>query len=212
MKQIVAFLLAAMLCVSLFAACGKQTEEVPETTPPDKEESIPNRAEDDLEKDKNNIKDDAESIMDEMNPNKDGNQLKAGVSLEDIVMKLGEKLGITMPTNLDDATLRDVFGIQPDWLEDYYGEYSAANTSADHLLAFKVKEDHKKEVKEALEQRREAMIQSFEEGLLEQLEKARNATIVEKGNYLFFIIAGDVQNGADKEVNRAKEIIDSYFE
>jgi len=29
---------------------------------------------------------------------------------------------------------------------------------------------------------------------------------------VFFVIAGDVQNDADKEANKAQDIIDSFFE
>ena len=142
----------------------------------------------------------------------ENNTLKNDATLESIVMKLGEELGINMPKKLDEETLKNTFDIQPEWVEEYYGEYSAANTSADHLLAFKVKEGHIEDVRKALEQRRDSIIKGFENSLLKELEKARNATIVEKGNYLFFVIAGDSGENADKDVNRAKEIIESYFE
>ena len=213
MKQILAFLLAAVMCMSFLTACGRNKTNDMQDTPPVTEEPIPSvpSTPDEKNPDKETIddkKDNPESIPDAMS----GMMLKADATLEDVVMKLGEKLGISMPTKVDDSTLKDVFGIEPEWIEEYYGEYSAANTSADHLLAFKVKDGHVEDVKKALEARREAIIQGFEESLLEQLEKARNATIVEKGNYVFFVIAGDVQNDADKEANKAQDIIDSFFE
>lgn len=211
MKQFLAFLLAAVMCMSILTGCGRnKTNDMQETTPPVTEEptpSVPSTPED-PSTDASDEKENPESIPDTMS----GMMLKANTTLEDIIMKLGEDLGISMPTKVDDSTLKDVFGIDPEWIEEYYGEYSAANTSADHLLAFKVKEGHVEDVKKALEARREAIIQGFEESLLEQLEKARNATIVEKGNYVFFVIAGDVQNDADKEANKAQDIIDSFFE
>ena len=213
MKQILAFLLAAVMCMSFLTACGRNKTNDTQDTPPLTEEPTPSvpSTPDEKNPDKETIddkKDNPESIPDAMS----GMMLKADATLEDVVMKLGEKLGISMPTKVDDSTLKDVFGIEPEWIEEYYGEYSAANTSADHLLAFKVKDGHVEDVKKALEARREAIIQGFEESLLEQLEKARNATIVEKGNYVFFVIAGDVQNDADKEANKAQDIIDSFFE
>ena len=213
MKQILAFLLAAVMCMSFLTACGRNKTNDMQDTPPVTEEPTPSvpSTPDEKNPDKETIddkKDNPESIPDAMS----GMMLKADATLEDVVMKLGEKLGISMPTKVDDSTLKDVFGIEPEWIEEYYGEYSAANTSADHLLAFKVKDGHVEDVKKALEARREAIIQGFEESLLEQLEKARNATIAEKGNYVFFVIAGDVQNDADKEANKAQDIIDSFFE
>ncbi len=208
MKQILALLLAAVMCVTMFTACGRnKTDRNQSTTPPVTEDTTPPVPETTVPE-REPAKENPDSIPDTMT----NVMLKADATLEDVVMKLGETLGIAMPTKVDDSTLKDVFGIDPAWIEEYYGEYSAANTSADHLLAFKVKDGHVEDVKKALEARREAIIQGFEESLLEQLEKARNATIIEKGNYVFFVIAGDMQNDADKEANRAKDIIESYFE
>ena len=213
MKQILALLLAAVMCMSLLTGCRRNNvNNNQNTTPPATENNnpmVPDEAEPNKETTKEDEKRNPESVPEN---SLTGAVLRAGTKLEDIIMDLGEDLGITMPQKLDEANLRDVFGIQPEWIEEYYGEYSAANTSADHLLAFKVKEGHMEDVKKALENRRQAIADSFEQSLLEQQEKARNATIVEKGNSVFFVIAGDVQAGADKEVNRAKEIIESYFE
>ncbi len=213
MKQILALLLAAVMCMSLLTGCRRNNvNNNQNTTPPATENNNP-MVPDEAEPNKETTKEDEKRNPDSVPENSlTGAVLRAGTKLEDIIMDLGEDLGITMPQKLDEANLRDVFGIQPEWIEEYYGEYSAANTSADHLLAFKVKEGHMEDVKKALENRRQAIADSFEQSLLEQQEKARNATIVEKGNYVFFVIAGDVQAGADKEVNRAKEIIESYFE
>lgn len=228
MKQILALLLAAVMSLTLFTACGKkQMDNNQNSTPPANQNPS------------NSIMDEVENMTDEMmgsgsdtnsensnsneqnnssmnngsdNNSMEKNKLKSDATLESIVMKLGEELGINMPKKLDEETLKNVFAIQPEWVEEYYGEYSAANTSADHLLAFKVKEGHIEDVKKALEQRRESIIKGFENSLLKELEKARNSTIVEKGNYLFFVIAGDSAEQSDKDVNRAKEIIESYFE
>ena len=213
MKQILALLLAIVMCVTMLTGCRRTNmDKNNQTTTPPMTENTPSTTPEQTKPDDNTTGDDKKDPMDMMDDMMTGNKLKADATLEDIVMELGTKLGITMPTKLDETNLKDVFGIEPDWVDEYYGEYSAANTSADHLLAFKVKKDHIDDVKKALEERRTAITDGFEQSLLEELEKARNATIVEKGEYLFFVIAGDVQNGADKEVNKAKEIIDSYFE
>lgn len=210
MKQILALLLAAVMCMSLMTGCRRNNNSNnDQNATPDMEESVP-PATMPPESEEENKADNSEKE----NPDSPiGNMtLKAQTTLEDIVMKLGEELGISMPTRLDDASLKETFGIEPEWIEEYYGEFSAANTSADHLLAFKVREKHMEDVRNALESRRDAIVKGFEASLTEEMDKARNATIVEKGPYLFFVIAGDMGAEMDKEVNRAQEIIDSYFE
>ncbi len=214
MKQFLALLLATVMSMSLLTGCRRNDNNSSNNndqnaTPPTNEETVPPQttpSEDEAENGK--------PETDNANPDSSigGMTLKAESTLEDIVMKLGEEMGISMPTKLDDASLKETFGIEPEWIEEYYGEFSAANTSADHLLAFKAKEDHIEDVKKALEARRDAIAKGFEASLTEEMDKARNATIVEKGPYLFFVIAGDANADMDKEVNRAQEIIDSYFE
>lgn len=211
MKQILALLLAAVMSMSLLTGCRRNnnSNNNESTTPPSNEETtLPETTPPET------TTPDDEDAADKVNPDSPigSMALKAETTLEDIVMKLGEEMGISMPTKLDDASLKDTFGIEPEWIEEYYGEFSAANTSADHLLAFKVKEDHMDDVKKALETRRDDIVKGFEASLTEEMDKARNATIVEKGQYLFFVIAGDSGSNMDEEVNRAEEIIDSYFE
>ncbi len=215
MKQILALLLAAVMTMSVLTGCSmNDTDKNQTTTPPANEQTTPPVTEETKPSETPNgtDKENPESVPDNMLDDMKEGVLKAETTLEDIIMKLGETMGITMPTKLDETTLKDTFGIDPSWVEEYYGEYAAANTSADHLLAFKVKDGHMEDVRKALEARREAIIQGFEESLVAELDKARNATIVEKGNYLFFVIAGNASGDLDKEVNRAQELIESYFE
>lgn len=203
MKNLLALLLAAALCASALTACGRKKDNSNMTpAPPATEDKKPD--------------DDAEKPGKDTNPMPDMNSdsnvvLKEGTKLEDIILKLGEELGIAMPRKLDDDTLKNVFGINPEDLEEYYGEYSVVDTSADHLFVFKVKDGKKDAVIKALEDRKAAVVKNFEQNLPDQLEKAQNAQIIEKGPYVFFIIAGDSEKGIDKEMERAQEIIDRYF-
>lgn len=137
--------------------------------------------------------------------------LKDGTKLEDIVVKLGEELGIAMPEKLDDTTLKDAMGINREDVEEYYGEYSVVNVSSDHIIAVKAKKGKSEAVKMALEERKKSVEKNFEQYLVDQLDKAKAGKVIQKGDYLFLVIAGDVEKGADKEIQRAEEIIDSYF-
>ena len=127
-------------------------------------------------------------------------------------MQLGEELGITMPEKLDESSLKEVFGVDPADIEEYYGEYSAVNTSADHIIGLKVKDGKVDAVRQALEARKEEIVKNFEEYLPDQYEKAQAGQIIQKGNYLFLVIAGDSEKGYDSEMDRAQKIVNGYFE
>ena len=45
-----------------------------------------------------------------------------------------------------------------------------------------------------------------------EYDKAQAGKIIEKGNYLFLVIAGDSTKGYDREMQRAEQIIDGYFQ
>lgn len=137
--------------------------------------------------------------------------LAEGTKLDDIVMKLGEELGITMPEKVDDTTLVDIMGLNKDDVEEYYGEYAVVNTSADNIIAIKANEGKADTVKKALEERKNAVVKNFEQYLPEQLDKAKAGKVIQRGNYVFLVIAGNSEKGMDNEIKRAEEIIDSYF-
>ena len=54
--------------------------------------------------------------------------------------------------------------------------------------------------------------ENFKEYLPDQYDKAQAGKIIEKGNYLFLVIAGDSTKGYDREMQRAEQIIDGYFQ
>ena len=205
MKKLFALVLAMALSFTALTGCGRNNNDKnnnttpPSATTPDKEN--PNMPpENNPDKKDETLGEKVEDVV-----------LSAGATLEDIVVKLGEEMGIAMPQKLDDETLKDVFNIDPADIEEYYGEYSVVNTSSDHIIAVKVKEGRMDDVKKAFEERRDSVVKDFEQYLPDQLEKAKNASIIEKGPYLFFVIAGDAEKGIDKEITRIKEIIEGYF-
>lgn len=198
MKKMTSLLLAALLTASVFAGCSE------------------NGRVGQLEKDaKTRTEEDMSSGMDtakEMMENEQGMIMAAGSRLQDVIMQLGEELGITMPEKLDESSLKEVFGVDPADIEEYYGEYSAVNTSADHIIGLKVKDGKVDAVRQALEARKEEIVKNFEEYLPDQYEKAQAGQIIQKGNYLFLVIAGDSEKGYDSEMDRAQKIVNGYFE
>ena len=219
MKRTAGVTLAALLLLSSLAGCGERgsVNQRGRSGGEIVQDSI-DRTENDVKKGadtvkragenaantvEDGVKNGADAVGD-LVEQEEGMLMAAGSRIQDVVMKLGEELGITMPEKLDEAALKDVFGLNPADIEEYYGEYSAVNTSADHLIGVKVKEGKVDTVRKALAARKEQVLKN----LPEYLPAGR---IIEKGNYLFLVIAGDSEKGYDEQMNRAEEIIGGYF-
>ena len=216
MKKITGLALVAVLTMSLLAGCAEdgmigQVERDGRNVIEEGAQDAKNAANDA----KNAVEDAADDTADatgDMMENAQGMMMAAGSRIQDVIMELEENLGITMPEKLDQQSLQEVFGLNPDDIEEYYGEYSAVNTSADHIIGVKVKDGKVDEVKSALESHKQEIVDNFEEYLPDQYDKSQAGKIIQKGNYLFLVIAGDSEKGYDSEMNRAQHIIDGYFE
>ena len=212
MKKITGLALVAVLTMSLLAGCAEdgmigQAERDGRNVIEEGAQDAKNAA-----NDAKNAVEDAADATGDMMENAQGMMMAAGSRIQDVIMELEENLGITMPEKLDQQSLQEVFGLNPDDIEEYYGEYSAVNTSADHIIGVKVKDGKVDEVKSALESHKQEIGDNFEEYLPDQYDKAQAGKIIQKGNYLFLVIAGDSEKGYDSEMNRAQHIIDGYFE
>ena len=212
MKKITGLALVAVLTMSLLAGCAEdgmigQAERDGRNVIEEGAQDAKNAA-----NDAKNAVEDAADATGDMMENAQGMMMAAGSRIQDVIMELEENLGITMPEKLDQQSLQEVFGLNPDDIEEYYGEYSAVNTSADHIIGVKVKDGKVDEVKSALESHKQEIVDNFEEYLPDQYDKAQAGKIIQKGNYLFLVIAGDSEKGYDSEMNRAQHIIYGYFE
>lgn len=220
MKKITGLALVAVLTMSLLAGCAEdgmigQAEQNGKNAIEQGAQDAKNAANDAKNAVENGAKGAAKDAADatgDMMENAQGMMMAAGSRIQDVIMELEENLGITMPEKLDQQSLQEVFGLNPDDIEEYYGEYSAVNTSADHIIGIKVKDGKVDAVKSALESRKQEIVDNFEEYLPDQYDKAQAGKIIQKGNYLFLVIAGDSEKGYDNEINRAQHIIDGYFE
>lgn len=206
-----AALSAGLVAALLLTGCGQERAT-------DSNDNRPNvvqqgkQAGEDAAKGAKDMLDDGANDAKKMMENEQGMLMAAGSRIQDVIMELGETLGITMPQKIDQASLQEVFGLNPSDIEEYYGEYSSVNTSADHIIGVKVKEGRVDAVRSALEKRKETVVENFKEYLPDQYDKAQAGKIIEKGNYLFLVIAGDSTKGYDSEMQRAEQIIDGYFQ
>lgn len=206
-----AALSAGLVAALLLTGCGQERAT-------DSNDNRPNvvqqgkQAGEDAAKGAKDMLDDGADAAKKMMENEQGMLMAAGSRIQDVIMELGETLGITMPQKIDQASLQEVFGLNPSDIEEYYGEYSSVNTSADHIIGVKVKEGRVDAVRSALEKRKETVVENFKEYLPDQYDKAQAGKIIEKGNYLFLVIAGDSTKGYDSEMQRAQQIVDGYFQ
>ena len=104
MKKSVTLFLAAILCLGLFAGCGKDTSS-----------------------------------------SGDGSaQMKDGESVQTVVDKIVDEIGMQMPSDIDDGIYKDLFYIDTAAdCEEYYGKMAMTMTSADNVVAIKAKPDKK---------------------------------------------------------------------
>ena len=162
MKKITGLALVAVLTMSLLAGCAEdgmigQAERDGRNVIEEGAQDAKNAANDA----KNAVEDAADDTADatgDMMENAQGMMMAAGSRIQDVIMELEENLGITMPEKLDQQSLQEVFGLNPDDIEEYYGEYSAVNTSADHIIGVKVKDGKVDEVKSALESHKQEIV------------------------------------------------------
>lgn len=132
MKKITGLALVAVLTMSLLAGCAEdgmigQAERDGRNVIEEGAQDAKNAANDA----KNAVEDAADDTADatgDMMENAQGMMMAAGSRIQDVIMELEENLGITMPEKLDQQSLQEVFGLNPDDIEEYYGEYSAVNT------------------------------------------------------------------------------------
>lgn len=100
----------------------------------------------------------------------------------------------------------------PSDIEEYYGEYSSVNTSADHIIGVKVKEGRVDAVRSLWKNARKRWSKTLRNICRISMTRHQAGKIIEKGNYLFLVIAGDSTKGYDREMQRAEQIIDGYFQ
>lgn len=140
-----------------------------------------------------------------------GETLKENTTLEDIVNKITEDIGIQMPGPVDEVLLNDMYYISSDLVDDYFGVAAMVMTSSDHVVAIKAAPGKLEDVVAGLEKRKEDVIANFAQYLPDQYEKAQAGKVIVKGDYAFLIIIGDYDKGFDNEMAKAEEIINSFF-
>ena len=89
---------------------------------------------------------------------------------------------------LDDSTLKDVYGIDAADLESYVARIPMMNVHATEFFIAKVKDGRMDSVKEAIEKRQADLVTVWEQYLPEQYELVQNYKLETEGNYVLFCV------------------------
>lgn len=137
--------------------------------------------------------------------------LQEGYTLQSIIDKMNEEIGIQMPMTVDDAVLEDIFHVNPDDIEEYYGIFGGSMTSADNAVAVKAKEGKADAVAESLNQRLEDVRASLSSICRTREEKAKKGQVIQKGDYVFLVIIGQDYDTFDSDMEKAQGFINEAF-
>lgn len=90
---------------------------------------------------------------------------------------------------LDDTTLKDVYGIDAADLESYVARIPLMNVHATEFFIAKVKDGKMDSVKEAIAKRQADLVTVWEQYLPEQYELVQNYKLETEGNYVLFCVS-----------------------
>ena len=146
------------------------------------------------------------------NNGSDGNTLKEGITLMDIVGEVDSQIGIQMPQEVNDTILTDLYYMDMSNVETYAGKFSMTMTSCDNVVAIKAVPGKVDVVVDALKRRQQDLIDSFSHYLPEQYQKAQAGTVIVRGDYAFLVIVGESEETISEDMQKAEDIINSYFQ
>ena len=116
------------------------------------------------------------------------------IAVKDIWGSIEEAIGadnLSQGVELSDQELLDMYGIKAEDLEEYYVRTPAMNVHAEEFFVAKVKEGKMEDVKAGIEKRKADLDTTWKQYLPEQYEYVKNAQVVEKGNYIMFVVSAN---------------------
>lgn len=144
------------------------------------------------------------------------------VSLEDLYTAVketyGDKYIPSMP--YDEQAMKELFGIPADLYDSYIAEGPMISVHVDNFVAIEAKEGKGEQIEKILDQYRETLLtESLQYPV--NLPKIEASQVVRHGDYVFFVMLGEVAEGAEDEaaaLEAAKEsnqigidVIDGFF-
>lgn len=124
-----------------------------------------------------------------------GNDVK-DVKLKDLMdtVLTDEAYEIPATMEIDDETLKNVYQISPDDVEQHAIAFPLMNVQATELIMIEAKDGKLDTVKKALDARMKTLEETWGQYLPDQLELVKNHKVIEKGNYMIIIIADKAED------------------
>lgn len=126
-------------------------------------------------------------------------EVVADVPTADVLADIKEALGEDMPMmgEVDAATLETLYGIKASDVAEFSGMMAMINVRADEIVVFKAKDGKTDDIKAAIEKRKADLDALWSQYLPDVYEQVKNAQIVEKGDYVLFVVLPDAQKAVD---------------
>lgn len=211
MKKMLTLAVCLLLAVSLLAGCGKKTADssTPNTS------STPDTS---SATDTSSTPDASGTDSASTDSGADSTPAAGEINMADVVAALEAVAPVAMAQELSPSIegsadyMTDLFGLNLDDIEDYYGKTTIANVSSDVVLMVKAKPGQVDTVKAALEQHRSNLAASFEMYLEDQFIKASNGRVVTKGDYALLVVLGDNDRITNGEVDAVYQELDEVID
>lgn len=209
MKKLLTLTVCLLLAVCLLTACSqKPSDSSANTSSQQTSTADPSSADTSAAQDDSP----AESDSGADTPAVGGLDMAAVVAALEAKQPVAMAMEISSSKEGSDDYMTDLFGLNLDDIEDYYGKASLANVSSDVVMMVKAVPGKVDAVKAGLEAHRDNLAASFEMYLENQYLKASNGRVVVKGDYVLLVVLGDndrIDNGEVETVyQELDEIID----
>ena len=130
------------------------------------------------------------------------------IPLQEVQQKIQEAYGENYLAGMDydSQLLETVFGIKPEWVEEFIAQGPMMSAHVDTFIAIKATDGNVENVKTTLEAYRQSQIDSgFSYPM--NLAKIEQSQVYQTGDYVFYIMLGGYYEGddANEEQNHYKE-------
>ncbi len=200
MKKTAALLLALLLPLT-FAACGRQTGSgASSTVSPG---SLPSGGTEDSRVPERDGREDgsAAGTVNTYENAEDGDLMTGLTSFRDTLSDLYGDLYYPDTEMTEEQIARDV-GLDSSLYEEVYAENTAQKAHPDTFIAVRVKDGKADEVRAKLESYKQKLLRDND--FAANADKVNAAQVFEAGDYVFFVLAGDVEETEDaKDMGKA---------